>query len=293
MKLGSKRISLGSKHISLKWTWTIVLVLAAGMAWGFRGPIVSVVRHWTGNLAAGGNGAAQTGDDSAGADAHHHHAGDEGNPTSIHLTSQARANIGLTDEFLKSIALQKFIRTISVPAIVAEKPGRSKISVAAPMTGIVTDVYTVKGEAVQSTKLLFKIRLTHEDLVQAQTTFLKTLGDLDVEKREISRLKIITDKGVVAGKVLLEHEYSQEKLQAELKRIAKRCCCTGCRRNRLTRFQPADTCWASCRSVCRLWMQHRATCNSTGPGSNRHRRQPRMLPQRRAGRPRLWCRNLT
>src|SRR5690606_8290979 len=63
--------------------------------------------------------------------------------------------------------------------------------------------------------LLFRIRMTHEDLVQAQTTFLQTLGELDVEKQEIKRLENI-NPDILAGKVVLERKYQQQKLLALL-----------------------------------------------------------------------------
>lgn len=87
--------------------------------------------------------------------------------------------------------------------------------IAAPLTGVVTAVYAVSGESVRSGDPLFRLRLTHEDLVQAQSDFLQTLGRLDVEEREIARLERITS-GAVAGKVLLERQYEKEKLQAAL-----------------------------------------------------------------------------
>ncbi|MCH9791630.1 MAG: efflux RND transporter periplasmic adaptor subunit, partial [Planctomycetes bacterium] len=73
------------------------------------------------------------------------------------------------------------------------------------------------GEAVHPGRELFKIRLTHEDLVQAQAAYLKTRGELDVENKEIARIQEITSRGVIAGKVLLEREYAKEKLEAILK----------------------------------------------------------------------------
>ena len=48
------------------------------------------------------------------------------------------------------------------------------------MTGVIRHVHAVSGEAVKPGVLLFEIRLTHEDLVSAQTDFLQTLGELDV-----------------------------------------------------------------------------------------------------------------
>jgi multidrug efflux pump subunit AcrA (membrane-fusion protein) len=84
------------------------------------------------------------------------------------------------------------------------------------MTGVVTHVHAVQGAAVQPGELLFQIRLTHEDLVLAQTEFVKTLGELEVEQREISRLRDVTSSGAVAGKLLLEREYAKDKLEALL-----------------------------------------------------------------------------
>jgi len=151
-----------------------------------------------------------------------HHSGENAHgktavePSSIRLSAQAQKNIGLTGDNLREIELETFIRKISIPAKVVERPGRSTVKVVAPMTGIVTAVDVIESEAVSPSKVLFTIRLIHEDLVQAQTAFLKTLGELDVEKREIVRLEKITGSGIIAGKVLLERKYAQEKLQAVL-----------------------------------------------------------------------------
>jgi multidrug efflux pump subunit AcrA (membrane-fusion protein) len=64
--------------------------------------------------------------------------------------------------------------------------------------------------------LLFEVRLTYEDLVDTQTQFLKTLSELEVEKREIARLEEITQSGAISAKSLLERRYSKEKIEAYL-----------------------------------------------------------------------------
>lgn len=143
-----------------------------------------------------------------------HEAHDEA--TSLELSKQGLRNVGLTPDQLQPVKLQVFRKSITVPAVVAERPGRTRVQVATPMTGVITHVRAVQGEAVEPGTLLFKIRLTHEDLVQAQTDFLKTLGELDVEDREIQRLTGITNSGAVAGKVLLERKYAKNKLSALL-----------------------------------------------------------------------------
>ena len=143
------------------------------------------------------------------------HAGHD-DATSLELSKQAIRNIGLSDETIRPIKLETFRRSITVPAVVVERPGRSRVQVATPMTGVVTHVHAVQGEAVEPGSLLFQIRLTHEDLVSAQTDFVRTLGELDVEKREIARLQQVTSSGAIAGKVLLERQYSRDKLNANL-----------------------------------------------------------------------------
>lgn len=198
--------------------WTVAIVIGAAALWQNQ-LWLPAGKQWLATQLADELQASQEMPKEESEDAHaghdHDHAGhDEG--TSLELSPQARANIGLTDNTIREIELQEFTRTIGVPAMVVERPGRTRLKVVAPMTGVVTAVNLIKGETVEPGRLLFRIRLTHEDLVQAQTAFLKTLGELDVEIREITRLKGITNQGVVAGKVLLEREYSKQKLEAVL-----------------------------------------------------------------------------
>ena len=146
---------------------------------------------------------------------HGAHAGHD-EETSLELSENALRNIGLTTDAIRPIGLQTFRKTITVPAAVVEQPGRTRVQVATPMTGAITHVHAVEGEAVQPGTLLFKIQLTHEDLVKAQTNFVKTLGELDVEEQEIARLEAITKSGAVAGRFLLERQYAKEKMTALL-----------------------------------------------------------------------------
>lgn len=135
---------------------------------------------------------------------------------SLELSEQARRNIGLTADMLRPVALETFTRTLDVPARVVERPGRTHIEVPSPMSGIVTAVYAVQGEAITPRTVLFKVRLTHEDLVQAQADFLKMLGELDVENQQIARLEKLDESGIIAGKTLLTHKFAKQKIEAEL-----------------------------------------------------------------------------
>ncbi len=143
---------------------------------------------------------------------HDHAAHDE--KASLELSAQAMKNLGLTQEYLQPIALRDYKRTITVPAIVAAKPGRTQIRVSSPLSGVVTHVHAIPGEAVTAGELLFEVRLTYEELVDTQTQFLRSLSELEVEKREIARLEEVTQSGAISAKVLLERRYAKEKIEA-------------------------------------------------------------------------------
>lgn len=194
------------------------LIAIAVIATGFlsRGTWIPATETWVKNTINHFRGNTSEANESDTEDdahmGHDHSSGD-----SLDLSAQARRNIGLTDDMLGEVRLQTFRRSITVPAMVVERPGRTLIQVATPMTGVITHVHAVTGESVESGTLLFEIRLTHEDLVQAQTEFLKTIGELQVEHREIARLSDVTKSGAVAPIKRIEREYARDKLQAILR----------------------------------------------------------------------------
>lgn len=142
---------------------------------------------------------------------HDHQGHDEA--ASIELSPQARKNVGLTTAPIK---LQTFVRSITVPAVVIGRPGRSNLEVTAPLGGRVTRLYRIEGEAIEPGQPLFDLRLTHEELVDAQREFLLALEEKDVVQKEIDRLASI-GAGVIEGRRLLERKYEQQKIEAGLR----------------------------------------------------------------------------
>ena len=141
----------------------------------------------------------------------HNHAGhDEGK--SIKLSENGLKNIGF-EPF--SVGPTNYDKKLTIPAIVVERPGRSQLHITAPLTGVVTKIYSVTGEAVAPGQPLFDMRLTHEELVAAQREYLRTAENLNVVNREIARLKTLGE-GVIAGRRILEQEYEKQKLEASL-----------------------------------------------------------------------------
>jgi multidrug efflux pump subunit AcrA (membrane-fusion protein) len=150
------------------------------------------------------------------ASAHDEHAHDEhahGEQESIELSAAALKNIGYRPH---TVTVGDYERTISMPGMVVERPGKSQIRVSAPLGGVVMRSYAMQGEAVAPGSRLFDIRLTHEELVSAQGVFLETAEALDVVNAEIGRLESITE-GIVAGRRVLEQKYERQKLQAKLR----------------------------------------------------------------------------
>ncbi len=149
-------------------------------------------------------------DDHEGHD-HGHEGHDDSN--SIELSAQARANLKLTTQ---AVSVGQFNEYIEVPAAVADWPGRTHVAITSPLTGVINAINVSRGELLKSGRPLFTLRLTHQDLVETQEQFLASLGELDVEKREITRLTSLADTGAVAGKTLLTREYERDKLMANL-----------------------------------------------------------------------------
>ena len=141
---------------------------------------------------------------------HAHEGHDEA--SALELSEVAWKNIGLRTGI---VTPQTYVKTVSYPATVVERPGRSQGEITAPLTGIVTRVYPIEGEAIEPGQPLVDLRLTHEDLVTAQRNFLQSAQELDVVKREITRLESIGE-GVIAGRRVLEQKYEQQKIEAAL-----------------------------------------------------------------------------
>ena len=161
---------------------------------------------------------------SPGLDAHadeHAHTADEhahasSSANSLAVSETARKNLGLTDEFLQPIELRPFTRTLSVPSIIVDSPGRTRLLVSAPMTGIVTHVHAVTGEAIKPGDLILEMRLTHEDVVTAQKEYLQTLGDRDIELKQIARIEGLANAGALSNKTLLDRQFTRDKLESHL-----------------------------------------------------------------------------
>lgn len=197
---------------SLRWIYVAVVAIALIAAVALQSFWAPQAKRWLLGGASGDPSREHADEhDHSGHD--HGHAGhDESN--SIELSEQGRRNIGLQ---IAKVQLSDFQKSVNIPGIVVEKPGQSVVQATAPLTGIVTRIHVAEGAAVVPGEPLFDIRLTHEELVQSQADVLKTVEELRVLDKEIQRLEAVTADGAVPRKSLLERQYEQQKLEANLK----------------------------------------------------------------------------
>ena len=199
-----------SANRRLAWLAGLLFVgIAAAAIWAASGfPLPSALSRNTDVVDEHGEGSTDPHSKENG----HEHAGhSEGN--SIELSANALKNIGFKPV---TVALAPYDRTMALPAIVAEKAGSTRIHLTTPLTGVVTQIRAVVGEAVERASPMFEVRLTHEDLVNAQRDFLKTAEDFDVVNRELDRLRQPELEGVIARKLILEKQNEKQKLEASL-----------------------------------------------------------------------------
>lgn len=149
------------------------------------------------------------GHDHAEHEGHNHDHPSHDEQSSIEVSAQAQKNIGLK---VGQVALGAFERTLNIPAVVVERPGRSEVDITAALGGIVQRIYPIQGEALLPGQPLFDLRLTHEELVQAQTEFLKTAEELDIVRKEIARLEPLEKEGAIAQKTILDRRYEERRL---------------------------------------------------------------------------------
>ncbi|MDB4766567.1 efflux RND transporter periplasmic adaptor subunit [bacterium] len=194
----------------------MILILIAVVAYGTQpfwiGPIQTTVAYLKNESdeepAMGHESHSSTDHDETAAGHVAHDSPDVNqNLDSIKLTEAAWTNIGLVTGVVETA---EFASSNKLPAIIVERPGRSLIQIPAPVTGVVTKVFAVEQDSVSPGDPLFELRLTHEDVVTAQTSFLEHLHHRERAKKELDRLRSIGSK-IIAGKRIIEQEYQYEE----------------------------------------------------------------------------------
>lgn len=136
-------------------------------------------------------------------DPHHH------NENRVTLTPQAQRSLQLV---LRPVQPQTWTRTLRVPATVVAWPGRSEVSVTAPLGGIVTQVLAEQGRLLRPGDPLFQIRLLSDALHSSQLELFKAVRELDLVQKQRDRLAQSVASGGMPANKLLELDLQRERL---------------------------------------------------------------------------------
>lgn len=111
---------------------------------------------------------------------------DSGEPLSkIILTDQAIDNLNLR---AKPMRPQTYWKTIQVPGMVVDQPGRSDLGIITPVTGVVTRINFFPGDTVRPGEEIFTIRLLSELLHVTQSELFKSTQDIVLANAQRVRL---------------------------------------------------------------------------------------------------------
>lgn len=142
-------------------------------------------------------------------------AGEPGHkePEHVDLTPQAQKSLGMK---LRALALQEYDRTLRIPGSITPQPGRSELGVTTFITGVIKHIGAVPGETVHAGQELFRLNLHGHDVADLQTQLYKTSRDLEINEKESQRVERLIRTGALAEARLLELQYEQKRLQANL-----------------------------------------------------------------------------
>ncbi|MHC4880452.1 MAG: efflux RND transporter periplasmic adaptor subunit [Planctomycetota bacterium] len=148
--------------------------------------------------------------------AHDHDDGEDGGEH-LDLTDVELRAIGLRT---KRVAPADFVRTVSVPGMVIEKPGHSGRTISSKVHGIIREVFCAQGQLVRPGDPLFDLELTGDAFATSQSALLETLLQIETTGKELARISDLAKQNLVPGrqKIELEYELSQLQKKRDLRR---------------------------------------------------------------------------
>lgn len=135
-------------------------------------------------------------------------------PHAIVLNAQALKNIGITNDSIIPVVISSYDKTMSFPAIITDRPGRSTFRVPAPFGGVVQKIYVEPGMIVQPGQPLFDLAPTHEDLISCQNEMIALLQKRDTIDREIDRLGSLASD--IAPKAKRDTEFQKAEIDSQI-----------------------------------------------------------------------------
>ena len=121
--------------------------------------------------------------------------------TVLEISAQARRNLGLVS---KPARPQTYWRSVTIPGVVADRPGVSDRGVTSPAVGIVTAIHAFPGDTMRPGDSLFTLRLFSEYLQNTQTQLFKANQEASIIQAEMERLAGAASVGAVSQGKMIE-----------------------------------------------------------------------------------------
>lgn len=128
----------------------------------------------------------------------------------LEIGEKARKNLGLV---VKSVRPTDYWRTITIPGVVADRPGVSDRGVTSPAVGVVSEIHVFPGDTVKPGQRLVTLRLFSEYLQATQTQLFKASQEVKIVQQQIDRLADIANAGAVSGSRLIEMRNDLQRQQ--------------------------------------------------------------------------------
>lgn len=132
----------------------------------------------------------------------------------VALSRQALQNIGISDDTIQEIVVSSYDKTMSFPAILVDRPGRSTFRIPAPFSGVIKKIYVEPGMIVQPGQALFDVSLTHEDLISCQNELISLFQKRDTIQRELERLQTLAMD--IAPKTKRDTEFQKMEIDSQI-----------------------------------------------------------------------------
>lgn len=130
----------------------------------------------------------------------------------IILNDQAQENLRLRAKQLKP---QTYWRTIQIPGMIVDRPGKSEREVTAPANGRVEHVACFLGDTVRPLAELFTLKLMNDPLQQTQKELYKATQEIKLAEANRKRLGALS--GAVPESRLIEIDNQITRLQIDAK----------------------------------------------------------------------------
>jgi multidrug efflux pump subunit AcrA (membrane-fusion protein) len=128
----------------------------------------------------------------------------------LELGEKARKNLNLV---VKAVRPTDYWRTLTIPGVVADRPGISDRGVTSPAVGVVAEIHAFPGDTVKPGQRLVTLRLFSEYLQATQTQLFKASQELKLVQEQIDRLNTVASSGAVSGSRLIEQRNELQRQQ--------------------------------------------------------------------------------